>query len=228
MTDRQASSVDTTLYHLAELRLVEDLHDPRRCVPNYDCRGLDVLDVGCGLGQTLVAPEFRGARALHGIDIDRLAIETGIKMFPELVLSVASAEHIPYENGRFDLVFSRVALPYTNIPRAMTEIARVVRPGGRVWLSLHSWRTEMREVRVAVRSLAARRLVDRAYVCVNSLLLGAFGRCIPRPWSGTYESFQFASGLTRIFRRLQFRDIIVHRARHFYISAQKEPGATNA
>ena len=58
MTDRQATSVDTTPYHLAELRLVADLQDPRRCVPNYDCRGLDVLDVGCGLGQTLVAPNF--------------------------------------------------------------------------------------------------------------------------------------------------------------------------
>ena len=40
-------------------------------------------------------------------------------------------------SNSFDLVISRVSLPYTDIPQSLSEIARVLREDGRVWLSLH-------------------------------------------------------------------------------------------
>ena len=215
---------DTTAYHLAELRLLGDLSDPRRFVPNYDCTEWDVLDVGCGLGQTLVAPEFAAARSRHGIDVDRSAISLGRTMFPDLVLTVASAERIPYPDARFDLVFSRVALPYTNVPVALAEMCRVARPGGRVWLALHSWRSESKALFTACRQFAGRRLVDRVYVAANSVLLAVSGRCVARPWSGTFESFQFAGAMGRLMRKLALMEIAVVTEPHFCISARKAQG----
>ena len=221
MTRHESPATDTTAYHLAELQLINDLNDPRRCVPNFNCSGWDVLDVGCGIGQTLVAPELLGAKSRHGIDIDQRAVAAGITQFPELDLRVAPAEDIPFGDAEFDLVYSRVALPYTNVPHALREMARVTRPNGLIWLTLHSWRTELREVTAAIRHRAARRLVDRGYVLVNSLLLYSVGVCIARPWSGTYESFQFASGMRRLLKKLRFLDIECQYEPHFRVSARK-------
>ena len=212
---------DSFTYHLAELQSVGDPSDPRRCVPSYSCSGWDVLDVGCGIGQTLVAPEFADARSRHGIDVDREAVELGKKMFPNLTLTVAAAEQIPYDTARFDLVFSRVALPYTDVPVALREIARVTKPGGRVWLALHSWQMERKTIAAASRHLAVRRLIDRTYVLVNSILLAIFDHCFARPWSGTFESFQFARSTSRLLRRLDFEEIVEIKEPHFCISARK-------
>lgn len=215
---------DTIGYHLLELQTVRDVNDPRRCVPSYDCAGWDVLDVGCGVGQTLVAPEFAGARSRHGIDVDQQAVETGRTMFPELVLTTAAAERIPYDDARFDLVFSRVSLPYTNVPVALAEMSRVTKPGGRVWVALHSWRMESNAALAACRELAVKRLLDHAYVAANSLLLAVSGRCVARPWSGTFESFQFASGITRLMGKLALCEITPLPGSHFCISARKAQG----
>lgn len=215
---------DTIAYHLSELQTVRDVNDPRRCVPSYDCTGWDVLDVGCGLGQTLLAPEFSRARSRHGIDVDEEAVEMGRSMFPELVLTTAPAEKIPYDDARFDLVFSRVALPYTNVPVALAEMSRVTRPGGRLWVALHSWRMESEAALAACRKLAVKRLIDHAYVTANSVLLAVSGRCMARPWSGTFESFQFTSAITRLMRSLALTEIAALPGPHFCISARRAPG----
>jgi SAM-dependent methyltransferase len=221
MTDRAQAPPDSTAYHLAELKVIESVDDPRRCVPDYDCHGWDVLDVGCGIGQTLMAPEMEGAKERHGIDIDAAAIGLGRTMFSHLVLNVASAENIPYAAERFDLVYSRVAIPYTNVPRAIAELVRVTKAGGVVWLSLHSWGAEASAVREALRGLAARRLLDRMYVFTNSMLLAGLGRCIARPWSGSYESFQLPAAMGRLLKHAGLTEVQIHQGRHFRSTARK-------
>jgi ubiquinone/menaquinone biosynthesis C-methylase UbiE len=211
----------TTDYHLQELKLVNDPLDPRRCVPDYDCSGWDVLDVGCGIGQTLMAREFEKAKSRHGIDPDAAAVELGQRMFPALVLSVASAEQIPYPERSFDLVFSRVALPYTDVPRALRELARVTRPGGRLWLSLHSWQMQRHALLAAVRAASIRRLLDHGYILANSAWLAVAGRCIRRPWSHSFESFQIGSRIVRVIRRAGFEEVTCRRAPHFLVSARR-------
>jgi ubiquinone/menaquinone biosynthesis C-methylase UbiE len=216
---------DSTAYHLAELQVIANTADPRRCVPDYDCRGWEILDVGCGIGQTLIAPEFQNAVSLHGVDIDEAAIKLGKSMFPHLILKVGSAERIPYDAGKFDLVYSRVAIPYTNVPRAIAELVRVTKTGGLVWLSLHSWRAESGAIREALRSLAGRRLLDRFYVGINSMLLAGFGNCVARPWSGSYESFQLPAAMSRLLRSQNLTDVLVENGRHFLASGRKAASA---
>ena len=185
-------------YHFSELQIVSDLSDPRRTMPGHVSKGCCVLDVGCGSGQSLTAIEFADCQERHGIDIDSRAIEIGQRAFPGLILSAAAAESIPYPDNKVDLIFSRVALPYTNIPKALQEICRVTKPAGRIWLSLHSWEMEKKEFAAAWSDRSARRLADRLYVTINSQFLAVLNTCFPRPWSGRYETFQKPDALRKL------------------------------
>ncbi len=58
-----------------------------------------------------------------------------------------AAESLRFEDGCFDLVISRLVLPYTEVRRALTEMARVVRPGGLLVLQIHAPRYYWRQWR---------------------------------------------------------------------------------
>jgi len=212
---------DSSPYHLGELELLSDLSNPLRAVPSYDSRGWTILDIGCGMGQTLTAVEFGHCSARHGIDVDAKAIALGRQRFPEFTLSVAGAEQIPYPDNTFDLTFSRVALPYTDVPVALREMFRVTKPGGRVWLTLHDWSMERVQIKNALRDRNPRRLADRCYVLVNSMVLALFGVCLRRPGSGTVESIQSERGIRRLLRKAGFADIELTHAVHFLVAGVK-------
>jgi len=210
-------------YHLRELEIVRTPGHPRRALPPGPFEGTVVLDVGCGIGQQLLAPELAACAERVGVDPDAEAIDYGRARFPELQLVVGRAERLPFDDGRFDLVFSRVALPYTDLRRSLAEIRRVARPGARVWLTLHPWRMERGEWLRVLRSRSARGAVDRCYVAANSLLLAATGRCVARPWSGLPESVQMPGPVSRMLRRLGFEDVRAGLTTHFIVEARVPP-----
>jgi ubiquinone/menaquinone biosynthesis C-methylase UbiE len=114
-------------------------------------------------------------------------------------------ERLPFANGSFDLVISRVALPYMDIPRALREIHRVLTPGGCFWATLH--RRHVAYARIA-RSLAQRDLVDVVYQCcaiTNGSLLYFTDRQIL--WKGAVESVQIPAALSKALLRAGFVDI---------------------
>ena len=94
-----------------------------------------VLDVGCGSGwATRLLAEHASNGRVTGIDISdemiRLARESSL-LFPKVDYQVASAEQLPFADGEFDHVFSMESLYYyANIPAALREIRRVLRPAG--------------------------------------------------------------------------------------------------
>jgi ubiquinone/menaquinone biosynthesis C-methylase UbiE len=96
-----------------------------------------VLDVGCGAGQELL-PFVRDGRAVGvGIDIAPTVGQVGREKLalyaPEARVHFlrGSAEDLSFPDGVFDAVICRLALPYMNNARAFSEVARVLRPGGR-------------------------------------------------------------------------------------------------
>lgn len=196
-------------YHRAELEIVRNKNDPRRHVPPFDCTGLTVLDIGCGSGQTLMADEVAVARERHGIDVDKDAVARGQATFPELVLSVGAAEAVPYPEKSFDLVLSRVALPYTHLPEALGEAYRVLKPGGRLWVTLHPWSLERQRLANAARQLRLRSLLSRAPVFVNSLVQHVAGRPLPLPAFVTRETFQTPRGMKLMLNRAGFGRIAI-------------------
>jgi arsenite methyltransferase len=94
-----------------------------------------VLDVGCGSGwasRLLATSAHEGS--VTGIDISdgmiRVATDSS-RDFSNIHFQVASAESLPFENDQFTDAFSMESLYYyADVPRAMSEIHRVLAPDG--------------------------------------------------------------------------------------------------
>ena len=108
----------------------------RETLRRVDLRdGEAILDVGCGTGVLLAAIAGRapGAR-LVGVDLSPAMLAVARrKLVDRVVLVAADATRLPLPDRRFDLVLSTSALHYWPDPAAgLAEIARVLKPGGRV------------------------------------------------------------------------------------------------
>jgi ubiquinone/menaquinone biosynthesis C-methylase UbiE len=97
------------------------------------------LDVATGTGFTALALAPRVGRVV-GLDLTlgmlreagRLAADRGVA---NLTLCLGDAEALPFWSGAFDIVTCRVAAHhFPDLPRALDEMARVVKTGGRVVL----------------------------------------------------------------------------------------------
>jgi ubiquinone/menaquinone biosynthesis C-methylase UbiE len=103
--------------------------------------GLTVLEIGCGLGTD--GAQFAKAGADYiGVDLTDAAIELAQKRFELFDLpgkfQTADAEKLEFADDSFDLVYSHGVLHHTpDIQRAVSEIHRVLRPGGRAIVMLY-------------------------------------------------------------------------------------------
>jgi ubiquinone/menaquinone biosynthesis C-methylase UbiE len=112
----------------------EKLHHLPRLVPFESYRGKRVLEVGCGAGTDLVR-FARGGAIVTGVDIASSAIELARRNFQhqglEADLRVADGEHLPFDDGSFELVYAHGVVQYTADARALvSECHRVLTPGG--------------------------------------------------------------------------------------------------
>lgn len=100
-----------------------------------------VLDVGCGAGQELIP--FASRAFCIGVDSAVDAGLVGRQLFstyqPEarVKFARATAEELPFHTNSFDAIVCRLALPYTDNKRALSEMARVLRPDGVLFLKIH-------------------------------------------------------------------------------------------
>lgn len=223
MTGTHAPSAEHSVnYHLSELSIARDPSAPGHIMPEIPAQARAVLDVGCGAGQTLIANEFRPGTRAYGVDPEIGALSLGKTLTNEVEFAAAVAEQLPFASGSFDFVLSRVALPYTNIPVAAREIARVLRPGGQVWFTLHPVPMAMRNLGQALRAMSARRLVYAMYVLTNGFLLHFTGRQLAFPIGPRrFESVQTDRGIKRVLERAGFSDVRVRRSRFYVVTAVK-------
>lgn len=102
--------------------------------------GRSALDVGCGPGIVVEALAKAGG-AVTGIDLTPEMIEQarsrcGAAGLSNVKLLVGPAEQLPFETGRFDAAVSRVTIHHLADPaKVVAEMARVVKPGGRLALA---------------------------------------------------------------------------------------------
>lgn len=90
------------------------------------------LDAGCGTGSTLALLREHGLRPL-GLDLDAILLGEARKTGVQAVRG--DLARLPLAPACMDLVICECAWNLTDKSRAMTEFARVLRPGGRLLLS---------------------------------------------------------------------------------------------
>lgn len=181
----------------------------RAAIPDYNVDGMAILDVGCADGSHFANSHYAKAAVLCGVDIDQDAIRSGRTKYLNMTLRVGMAERLPYEDESFDLVVSRVTLPLTNIPVALSEIYRVLKPDGRVYLAMHDVHHQTHWLKVAVKNLAIKRVIDiLLYVFPASILFNLTGICVSRPWNGIFETFQTHGRMHRSLTSAGFRNIL--------------------
>jgi SAM-dependent methyltransferase len=91
-----------------------------------------VLDDGCGVGEYLARLAL-GARQAHGVEFDFARARASLSRAAQAHVVDAAGENLPYASATFDLVLSHEVLEHVDDDRAaVQEIARLLRPGGRL------------------------------------------------------------------------------------------------
>ena len=105
--------------------------------------GEHVLEIGFGTGNTLLhlAEAAGESGTVAGIDVSTGMQEVATKKLAakgyadRIDLCVGDARQLPFEDDRFDAVFASFTLelfPLDDIPAVLAEVARVLKPGGRL------------------------------------------------------------------------------------------------
>jgi ubiquinone/menaquinone biosynthesis C-methylase UbiE len=100
-----------------------------------------VLDVGCGVGKPAVRLASATGATVLGITVSAEQVEQGNERARAAALServsfqYADAMDLPFEDGSFDAVLALESIMHMDRPAALREVARVLRPGGRLALT---------------------------------------------------------------------------------------------
>lgn len=110
--------------------------------PEFDLRRRHVLDLGTGFGGKLVYYQQQGPASITTVDIrpdfsaaarafaGRWGADAGLRFV------VADAARLPFDDDAFEMVISNETFEHIQQPGpALREVARVTRPGGRVFIS---------------------------------------------------------------------------------------------
>ena len=114
------STIDSRIWHV---KLIREHLGP--------LAGQRVLDVGCGKGRfARVLKEEQPEAEIWGLDIS----EEMLRYVPEGIRTRAgSMTELPFEDGFFDGAYATESLEHAvEIEKAVSEICRVVKPGGRI------------------------------------------------------------------------------------------------
>jgi malonyl-CoA O-methyltransferase len=101
-----------------------------------DLRGRRFVDIACGTGRWLMEARRRGANAV-GVDLCREMLwQAAGKPEAQARLAQADMRCLPLQDGSADIVMCAFSLGYISpLDDALTQLAGVTRPGGRVILT---------------------------------------------------------------------------------------------
>jgi ubiquinone/menaquinone biosynthesis C-methylase UbiE len=132
----------------AVLKYRYDVYAPwlKKLIQELDVKGKKILELGCGLGSDLLCFAEKGAQVI-GLDLTPRHIELARGLFSTFGhpadFVIGDAERLAFPSESFDIVYSFGVLHHTpNIKKAISEIRRVLKPGGLAIIGLYhknSW-----------------------------------------------------------------------------------------
>ena len=208
--------------------------------------GADVLDLACGRGAVLwpalTAVGERGS--VLGIDVapamvSRLRAELAQRALENVEVRIGDAEHLDLPDASFDAVTGGFMIFFPPEPmRVLREIRRVLRPGGRVALSIYdgpagfSFQSELEaSVGAAPRAASGGRRFNEAAVLRAAMAEVGF-RVVETVEMGERfdfasvehaERWQYSTGVRRVLEGLDDRQLAAYRAG---LAARLEPFRT--
>lgn len=99
--------------------------------------GMQVLDVGCGVGTTAIELAQRFGCRVTALDIDQLMLDRAranvmATRASGVEVAAGDIQALHYPDGTFDVVLVEAVTMFVDRPRAAAEVVRVCRPGGQV------------------------------------------------------------------------------------------------
>jgi SAM-dependent methyltransferase len=182
----------------------------------------EILDFGCGTGEIAAALADGGWR-VAGCDLSPMMIEAARAKWQDRRIEWGTLEpgaNLPFANGRFDVVIASSVLEYLeNLPAHLSEIARVLRPGGWYLATVPDMRHPAREAE-ARKQLVARNPVLNALTRLT-------------PWRSTYEYLRLSinrhvlTQWSELFRSAGLHPMLPERCEHplALIAAQNRPAS---
>jgi ubiquinone/menaquinone biosynthesis C-methylase UbiE len=115
---------------------------------DFDITNKKLLDVGCGDGKDLKILSSKGA-VIYGVEPSNEFVNTAKENNPDAIIKEGIAENIPFSENMFDIVVSKWTLQTcTDVPKALNEINRVLKPGGYfILLSKHPYMQFLEKLR---------------------------------------------------------------------------------
>ncbi len=123
--DEAQFEVPAHVFNPSSVRLAFEL------IGTTDLRGRQVLDVGCGRGGTVALMVERFGAEATGVDLASEAIAFCRKTHRHARFEVADAEHLPFDDGAFEVVTNiESSHTYPNLRAFFAEASRVLATGG--------------------------------------------------------------------------------------------------
>jgi ubiquinone/menaquinone biosynthesis C-methylase UbiE len=154
--------------------------------------GQRVLDVGCGTGEdvfaiaSIIGPRGRAI----GVDSSMAMVSEAQERhghLPEVIFQVGDAQRLPFESETFDSCRTERTLQHLADPdKAVSEMTRVLKRGGRIALIEPDWETLVIEGTDA--ALSTKILGEHIEQIYNLVWVGGCGDSLPPMGSMTWPS----------------------------------------
>lgn len=113
----------------------------KESIDSFNITNKKVLEIGFGMGTDHLNLARRGA-IMHGIDLTPTNREISTERFKiygmKSDLITGDAENLPYMDNSFDFVYSFGVIHHSpDTQRIISEIYRVLKPGGKCWITVY-------------------------------------------------------------------------------------------
>jgi SAM-dependent methyltransferase len=183
-----------------------------------DLGGLDVLDLGCGLGAYHSGLEGK-FRELHGVDVSARSIEFASAQHPFVHYSTFDGARLPYRDGQFSIVFTVCVMHHVPPPqwtRFVAEMFRVITTGGLALVFEHNPYNPATQYIVKTCDIDKDAVLLRPGKLRRMFVDAGFGKVHTRTIISVPPIGQFLSGVDSVLGNLPF-------GAQYYLSGVKSP-----